>query len=212
MFGRAGSIQVQGGSGENKQIQLISHGIKAVNETRRRLTYRKGLGVTWPKKVRCKSSSGTLCGVQRGPSRPLVTGFLWPSRDLGKGLWSCLQPGPGLLLGLLCCCCSVTLVLLLFSHSCCCCVWLFATSQTAVRQASLSFTISLSLLRLMSVEPVMPSNHLILCHPLLLLPSIFASIRVSLTLRPRTSIWSQGSQAGILYQALSFYVHMMFST
>lgn len=111
MFGRAGSIQVQGGSGENKQIQLISHGIKAVNETRRRLTYRKGLGVTWPKKLRCKSSSGTLCGVQRGPSRPLVTGFLWPSRDLGKGLWSCLQPGPGLLLGL-CCCCSVTLVLL----------------------------------------------------------------------------------------------------
>ena len=103
-------------------------------------------------------------------------------------------------------------LLLLFSHSCCCCVRLFATSQTAARQASLSFTISLSLLRLMSVESVMPSNHLILCHPLLLLPSIFASIRVSLTLRPWTSIWSQGSQAGILYQALSFYVHVMFST
>ena len=45
-------------------------------------------------------------------------------------------------------------------------------------QASLSFTISWSLLKLMSIESVMPSNHLILCHPLLLLPSIFPSIRV----------------------------------
>ena len=48
----------------------------------------------------------------------------------------------------------------------------------ATRQASLSFTISLSLLKLMSFESVMPSNHLILCHPLLLLPSILPSIRV----------------------------------
>ena len=45
-------------------------------------------------------------------------------------------------------------------------------------QASLSFTISQSLLKLMPIESVMPSNHLILCHPLLLLPSIFPSIRV----------------------------------
>ena len=45
-------------------------------------------------------------------------------------------------------------------------------------QASLSFTISQSLLKLMSIESVMPSNHLILCHPLLLLPAIFPSIRV----------------------------------
>ena len=52
------------------------------------------------------------------------------------------------------------------------------TSLTAARQASLSFTISWSLLKLMSIESVMPSNHLILCHPLLLLPSIFPSIRV----------------------------------
>ena len=58
------------------------------------------------------------------------------------------------------------------------CVWLFVTPWTAVYQASLSFTISQSLLRLMSPESVMPSNHLILCHPLLLLPSIFPSIRV----------------------------------
>ena len=49
---------------------------------------------------------------------------------------------------------------------------------TAARQASLSFTISQSLLRFMSLESVIPSNHLILCHPLLLLPSIFSSIRV----------------------------------
>ena len=57
-------------------------------------------------------------------------------------------------------------------------VRLFATPWTAARQAPLSFTISWSLLKLMSIESVMPSNHLILCHPLLLLPSIFPSIRV----------------------------------
>ena len=52
------------------------------------------------------------------------------------------------------------------------------TPWAAVHQASLSFTISWSLLKLMFLESVMPSNHLILCHPLLLLPSIFPSIRV----------------------------------
>ena len=57
-------------------------------------------------------------------------------------------------------------------------VWLFATPWTAACQASLSITNSQSLLKLMSIESVMPSNHLILCHPLLLLPSIFPSIRV----------------------------------
>ena len=57
------------------------------------------------------------------------------------------------------------------------CVQLFMTSQTVARQASLPITNSQSLLKLMSVESVMPSNHLILCHPLLL-PSIFLSIRV----------------------------------
>ena len=54
----------------------------------------------------------------------------------------------------------------------------FATLWTAGRQASLSITNYRSLLRLMSIELVMPSNRLILCHPLLLLPSIFLSIRV----------------------------------
>ena len=58
------------------------------------------------------------------------------------------------------------------------CVQLFVTPWTAARQASLSFTVSQSLLRLMSIELVMPSNHFILCRPLLLLPSIFPSIRV----------------------------------
>ena len=57
-------------------------------------------------------------------------------------------------------------------------VQLFATPWTAVHQASLSITNSWSLLKLMSIELVMPSNHLILCHPFLLLPSIFPSIRV----------------------------------
>ena len=52
-------------------------------------------------------------------------------------------------------------------------VHLFVTPCTAARQASLSVTNSQSLLKLMSVESVMPSNHLILCHPLLLLPSVF---------------------------------------
>ena len=52
------------------------------------------------------------------------------------------------------------------------------TPWTAARQASLSVTNSQSLLTLMSIESVMPSNHLILCHPLLVLPSIFPSIRV----------------------------------
>ena len=57
-------------------------------------------------------------------------------------------------------------------------VQLFATPWTAARPASLSITSSQSLLKPMSIESVMPSSHLILCHPLLLLPSIFPSIGV----------------------------------
>ena len=57
-------------------------------------------------------------------------------------------------------------------------VHLFATPWTAASQASLSIINSPSLLRFMPVESVMPSNHLILCHPLLLLPSIFPNVRV----------------------------------
>ena len=57
-------------------------------------------------------------------------------------------------------------------------VRLFATPRTAARQASLSITNSQSLLKIMSIEVVMPSNHLIFCRPLLLLSSIFPGIRV----------------------------------
>ena len=56
------------------------------------------------------------------------------------------------------------------------CVGLFVTPWTAALQASLSISNSQSLLKLMSIESVIPSNHLILCHPLILLPSIFPSI------------------------------------
>ena len=65
------------------------------------------------------------------------------------------------------------LVVQLLSH-----VPFFGTPQTAACQASLSFTNPPNLLKLISIESVMPSNHLILCRPLLLLPSIFSSIRV----------------------------------
>ena len=57
-------------------------------------------------------------------------------------------------------------------------VWLFATTWTAASHASLSFSISWSLLRLISIESVMPSSHLFLWYPLLLLPSVLPSIRV----------------------------------
>ena len=70
-------------------------------------------------------------------------------------------------------------------------VWLFATPWTAAHQASLSITNSQSPSKPMSIESVMPPNHLILCHPLLLLPSIFPSIRVfsnESTIRTRDQI------------------------
>ena len=57
-------------------------------------------------------------------------------------------------------------------------VWLFVTPWTAIHQASLSFTFSWSLLKLMAIESVMLLNHRILCYPLLLLPTVFPSIRV----------------------------------
>ena len=72
--------------------------------------------------------------------------------------------------------CFELYLLLLFS--CSVVSWLFVTLWTAARQASLSITNSRSLLKVMSIQLVMPSSHLILCHPLLLLPSIFPSIRV----------------------------------
>ena len=77
-----------------------------------------------------------------------------------------------------------------------CLVWLLETPWTAARQASLSFTISWSLLKLMSIESVMPSNHFILCHPLLL-PSIFPTIRVFSSESAFPIRWSK-------YQSFSF--------
>ena len=67
---------------------------------------------------------------------------------------------------------------LIFEATYCSVSQLFLTPWIVAHQASLSFTISLSLLKLMSIESMMPSNHLIFCWPLLLLPSIFPSIRV----------------------------------
>ena len=66
-----------------------------------------------------------------------------------------------------------------------------AIPWTAAHQASLSFTISWSLLKLMSIESVMPSNHLVLYHPLLLPPSIFPSIRMF----SNESLFASGSQS-----------------
>ena len=73
---------------------------------------------------------------------------------------------------------KLLLLLLLFSRSAVSDSLHFATPWTAACQASLSFTISWNLVKLTSIESVMPSNHLILCHPLLPLPSIFPSIMV----------------------------------
>ena len=80
----------------------------------------------------------------------------------------------------LCCCCFQSLS----------CVRLFVTSWTAAHQASLSFTLSRSLLKFMSIEWVMPSNHFILCHPFLLLPSIFGL----------TSAFSVGCQLNLSFR------------
>ena len=65
-----------------------------------------------------------------------------------------------------------------FFRCCCCCCSVAQSCLTAARQASLSFIISQSLLKLVSIESAMPSNHLILCRPLLLLPSSFPNVWV----------------------------------
>ena len=85
-------------------------------------------------------------------------------------------------------------------------VWLFVTPWTAVRQASLSITNFQSLLKLMSIELVMASNHLLLCRPLLLLPSIFPNIRVfshesggqSIAASAATSVLSMNEYSGLI--------------
>ena len=94
---------------------------------------------------------------------------LWPSSQTNTTIlirtqWKGLQ--------------GMTKVALVFDVQLLSCVWLFGTPWTAARQVSLSFTISQSLLKIRSIESMMPSNYLTLCRPLLLLPSIFPSIRV----------------------------------
>jgi len=81
-------------------------------------------------------------------------------------------------------------------------IWLFAVPWTAAHQAFLTFTIFWSLLKLISIESVMPCSHLILCCPLLLLPSIFPSIRVffnELALRIRWPKYWSFSNINILF-------------
>ena len=75
------------------------------------------------------------------------------------------------------------------------CVQLFATPWTAARQGSRSITNSQSLLKLMSIKLVMPFSHLILCHPLLLLASIFPSIRVFFFFFPMSQFFALGRQS-----------------
>ena len=76
-------------------------------------------------------------------------------------------------------CCTADIILMdLVSRKSLSHVWLFVTLWTSACQASLSFIISWSLLKLMSIESVMPCNHLILYRPLLLLPSVFPNMRV----------------------------------
>ena len=114
-----------------------------------------------------------------GPQASLCMGF---SRKECWSGWPCLSsgvfPGPGIepasLMSVSCIGRQVLKHSVQFSHS----VWLFATPWTAAHQASLLITNSWSLPKLMSIESVIPSSHLIVCHTLLLLPSIFPSIRV----------------------------------
>ena len=107
----------------------------------------------FPPGLLCPSHSCILL-ISSGYRASLATGPLHRLRILS--LWNCQTSGAQLL-----------------SH-----VQFFTTLWTAINQASLSFTISQSLLKLMSIELVRPSNHLILCRPLLLLPLVFLSIRV----------------------------------
>ena len=88
------------------------------------------------------------------------------------------------------------------------CVRLFATSWTAACQASLSITSSWSLLKLMSIESVMPSSHLILCRPLLLLPSTFPSIRVFSNEFFTSGSQSIGASASVLPMNIQDWFHL----
>ena len=88
-------------------------------------------------------------------------------------------------------------------------VHIFETPLTAARQASLSFTIFQRLLKLMSIESVMPSNHLILCHPLLLLPSIFPGIRVFSSESALRIRWPKNWSFSVRISAFSEYSRLI---
>ena len=103
------------------------------------------------------------------------------------------------------------------------CIQFFVTPWTEECQASLSFTISQSLLKLMSIESVMPSNHFILCHPLLLLPSIFPNIKVlssELALHIRwpkywkfsSSVSPSNEYSGLISFRMDWFVSRVFSS
>ena len=101
-------------------------------------------------------------------------------------------------------------IIQLLSH-----VRLFVTPWTAARQASLSFTVSQSLLKLMSIDLVRPSNHVILCHHLLLLPSVFPSLRVfstELAFHIRWPKYWSYAKLYIIYSLLQFLkaLHLIF--
>ena len=94
------------------------------------------------------------------------------------------------------------------------CVQLFVTPQTAAHQASLSFTISQSLLKFMSIKSVMLSSHLILCHPLIILPSIFPSIRIFSNVSGLHTRWPVGASAssnensGLISSRIDWFDHL----
>ena len=101
-----------------------------------------------------------------GNPSSIISGTSYVPHGIIEGLWLCIKHNEKYMRT------TVHLVQLLSR------VWLFVTPWTAARQASLSITNSQSLLKLMSIKSVLPSNHLIFCRPLLFLPSIFPSIRV----------------------------------
>ena len=125
-------------------------------------------------------NTGNIPGPRRGQGRFPTHGLHWgPSIHCQRGEWQSPRRIPAIPTNAKwirerCSYCALPkLVAQSLSRA-----WLFATPWTAARQASLSFTISLSFLKLMSIESAMPSSYVILYHPLLLLPSIFPRIRV----------------------------------
>ena len=88
------------------------------------------------------------------------------------------------------------------------CVWLFLTPWTDAHQASLFFIISQNLLKFMSIESVILSNHFILCHPLLLLPSVFPSIRIFFS---ESSLWIRWPKSLSFASVLSVNIQDWFS-